>query len=57
MERLMGTAKVDNKLRVETTGVHLAQRIGKALQSAYQGDLEIEFLKGQYKVRVHWRRD
>ena len=56
MERLMGITNTESNLRVETTGVHLAQRIGRALESAYQGDLELDFLKGQYKVRVNWQR-
>jgi len=43
-------------LRVETTGVHLARRIGDALEDSYQGELELDYLKGQNKVRVSWQR-
>jgi hypothetical protein len=56
LERLMSFADTEDGWRVETTGVHLARRIGDALKNAYQGELEIEYLKGQDKVRVNWTR-
>lgn len=56
LERLMAMKPDGDKLRVETTGIHLARRIGDALKDAYQGDLDIEYLKGQDKVRVNWKR-
>lgn len=56
LERLMATRANEDGLRVETTGVHIARRIGDALKDAYQGDLDIEYLDGQYKVRIDWRR-
>lgn len=56
LERLMAIKKSGNALRVETTGVHVARRIGDALEDAYQGKLDIEYLKGQDKVRVNWER-
>jgi NMD protein affecting ribosome stability and mRNA decay len=56
LERLMKTRFTKSGLRVETTGLHLARRIGMALQKAYQGELETEYLKGQYKVRINWMR-
>ena len=43
-------------MRIETTGVHLARRIGDSLKKSFQGDLEIEYLKGQDKVRINWQR-
>ena len=52
----MGMRYEDNKLRVETTGIHLARRIGDALNNAYQGKLDLEYLEGQRKVRVNWER-
>lgn len=57
LERLMGIKRPGKSLRVETTGMHLARRLGDALEGAYQGELEIQYLKGQYKVRVRWERD
>lgn len=56
LERLMATRFTKAGLRVETTGLHLARRIGTALKKAYQGQMEIEYLKGQYKVRINWQR-
>lgn len=56
LERLMAVLPVHGGLRVETTGLRLARRIGDALQDAYQGELEFEYLKGQEKVRVKWER-
>lgn len=56
LERLMGITKEENGLRVETTGIHLARRIGDALKNSYQGELKIDYLKGQEKVRVDWQR-
>lgn len=56
LERLMGMIDTEAGLRVETTGIHLARRIGDALNNAYQGKLELEYLDGQRKVRVNWER-
>ena len=56
LERLMAIKPEGKILRVETTGVHLARRIGDALEDSYQGELELDYLKGQNKVRVSWQR-
>lgn len=56
LERLMALKEMEHGLRVETTGIHLARRIGDALKNAYQGNLELEYLDGQRKVRVNWER-
>ena len=56
LERLMTLKKQDGNLRVETTGIHLARRIGDALHDSYQGELEMDYLKGQEKVRLSWQR-
>lgn len=56
LERLMGMKYEDGSLRIETTGIHLARRIGDALNNAYQGKLDLEYLEGQRKVRVNWER-
>jgi hypothetical protein len=56
LERLMAIKNTDEGLRIETTGLHLARRIGDALEDAYQGKLDIDYLKGQDKVRVNWER-
>jgi hypothetical protein len=56
LERLMAVKESEDGLRVETTGLHLTRRIGDALHDAYQGELDIKYLEGQYKVRVDWKR-
>ncbi len=56
LERLMAIKKFGAGLRVETTGIHMARRLGDALEDAYQGKLEFDYLKGQEKVRVNWER-
>jgi hypothetical protein len=56
LERLMAIKRPGRSLRIETTGMHMARRLGDALEAAYQGNLDIEYLKGQYKVRVRWER-
>jgi hypothetical protein len=56
LERLMALRRNGDSMRVETTGLRLARRVGDALQDAYQGDLKIDYLKGQDKVRVNWER-
>jgi hypothetical protein len=56
LERVMSSKPEGDALRVETTGIHLARRIGDALNNSYQGELDLEYLDGQYKVRVDWQR-
>lgn len=56
LERLMSIKPSGKGLRIETTGIHLARRLGDALEDAYQGKLEFNYLKGQEKVRVSWER-
>ncbi len=57
LERLMAISDEPDGLRVTTTGLHLAQRIGHALEAAYDGELKIRYEGEEYYVDVHWRRD
>ncbi len=57
LERLMSVTPNEEGLRVETTGHHMARRIGDALNNAYQGFLELDYLKNEEKVRINWTRD
>ncbi|MBO0640417.1 ATPase [Pseudomonas stutzeri] len=57
LERLMAISDQPDGLRVTTTGLHLAQRIGHALEAAYDGDLKILYDGEAYYVDVHWLRD
>lgn len=57
LERLMAISDATDGLEVTTTGVHLAQRIGHALEAAYDGELKIHYNDEEYFVDVHWQRD
>ncbi len=56
MERIIKIAKRDGGIKVTTTGIHLAQRIGKALSRAYQGDLTFQYGDSENIVRICWVR-
>jgi hypothetical protein len=57
LERIMSVAERDGKLVIETTGTHLARRIGKAIARALHGELELQQPSGEHFVRVLWHRD
>ncbi len=44
-------------LVVHTTSERLARRIGRAVQKAYGGTLQVRFAPEEKLVRVTWRRD
>ena len=46
----------DGKLEVSTTDIHLPQRIGEKLKSAFHGKLTIRYGKDEYAVHLHWHR-
>ena len=56
LERIMDIRTEDGKLIVRTTDLHLAKRLGDAVHSAYQGDLETKYSRDEYLVRVYWSR-
>jgi NMD protein affecting ribosome stability and mRNA decay len=56
LERLMKIADDTGGALVTTTGVHLARRIGDALESAYKGTLELHYNREEMLLRVAWRR-
>ena len=41
---------------VTTTDPHLARVIGKALESAYKGDLSLDYSPGENRLRATWQR-
>lgn len=43
-------------LVVTTADPGLARNIGDAVESAYEGDLEIQYSEGEHLVRVFWHR-
>jgi len=57
LERVMSINEYDDKIEVMTTYEHLARRIGEAINSAYKGNLELQYSEGKKYIRVRWRRD
>ncbi len=56
LHRLMQVAATPERVVIETTDIHLPQRIGEAVQSAYDGDLDVRYGDNEYSARVVWRR-
>ncbi|HEX4926584.1 MAG TPA: BCAM0308 family protein [Burkholderiales bacterium] len=56
LERVMKIADDTSGVLVTTTGVHLARRLGEALEDAYKGVLEYHYNKEQQLLRVAWNR-
>ena len=57
MERLMGMADDNGRLVITTTDVHLARRLGEAVQRAYKGDATFKYGDHGAMLRVNWTRD
>lgn len=55
LERIMEIREEDDKIVILTTGIHLARRIGDALFSAYEGDLDYTYDEESF-IRVFWKR-
>lgn len=56
LQRVLEFKAEPDALRITTTDLHLAQRLGKALQAAHKGDLQIQHGEDDYIVRVDWMR-
>jgi hypothetical protein len=55
--RIISIDRTSQALTVMTTTEHLAQRLGRAIQSAYDGTIDYKFSHGEKFARVMWRRD
>ncbi len=55
MERIMKIDQQNGSTVVSTTGMHLARRIGDALFSAYEGELDYNY-DAETLLRVFWKR-
>ncbi len=56
LERIMRMTETDGTLRITTTNEKLAQRIGRSLQKAYQGDVQYKWSEDTKYLRVEWSR-
>jgi len=57
LHRIMAIEKEPGEVVITTTDIHLPRRIGEALHSAYDGDLDYRYDEETSFVRVNWRRD
>jgi hypothetical protein len=57
LARIIRWAEEDDATTVTTTTEHLVQRLGKAVQSAYGGDIDFGFSHADKFARATWRRD
>lgn len=57
LERLIEIAKDADEWVVTTTGMHLANRIGHALEAAYDGECSYQYSDSEFYLSVDWRRD
>lgn len=55
--RLYEVREENGQIVIETTDEHLAERIGKEVEKAFKGDLEIKWQEKDRFARVTWRRD
>lgn len=55
--RIMDIGPADGGLTVRTTTEHLAQRLGHALEKAYDGDVRYDFSHENKLAHVWWKRD
>jgi len=57
LQRIMWVEEEDGAAQIATTNGHLALRIGKAIESACKGSLDIKHAHGDQLVRVYWTRE
>ncbi|HQZ98166.1 MAG TPA: BCAM0308 family protein [Pyrinomonadaceae bacterium] len=57
LSRIMDRHDEDGKLVIETTTEHLAQRLGHAVEKAYDGKTVYDFSHENKVARVHWTRN
>lgn len=56
LHRIMAIDDAGDRIVVTTTDVHLPRRIGDALKSAYDGELDIRYGADEYSAQVSWER-
>ncbi|MBN1542988.1 ATPase [candidate division KSB1 bacterium] len=57
LERIMEISDRPSSVEITTTGVHVARRIGEALQRAYKGEFRFNYADGEPHIRIQWYRD
>lgn len=56
LQRIMEVREEGDKLVVTTTDVHVARAIGEGLHHAYKGELDFQYNRDDYLLRVSWCR-
>jgi hypothetical protein len=56
LQRILAVTPAGKALRITTTDVHLARRIGDALRAAYKGELAYRYNEKDDLLRVSWSR-
>ena len=57
LHRIMAIEDGQDGVLIKTTDIHLPRRIGEAVHSAYEGELDYRYNEDTYFIRVSWRRD
>ena len=57
LHRIMSIKDVDGGLEILTTDIHLPRRIGEAIHRAYEGKMELKYVRDEYSIRVVWVRE
>ncbi|WP_371919588.1 BCAM0308 family protein [Pseudomonas sp. BBP2017] len=57
LERIINFTDSAADLIVTTTGIHLANRLGHALEAAFKGDSDYQYADDEYGLSVDWTRD
>lgn len=55
--RIIAIEELPERTVVTTTDIHLPQRLGRALERACHGELDVRYARDAYSVRALWRRD
>jgi len=56
LNRIISIEEDTHGVVINTTDIHLPRRIGEAVKRAFHGEIEDNFEKDGYFVRVTWRR-
>jgi hypothetical protein len=56
LQRIIDITEQGDKTIVTTTDLKIAERLGQALERAYQGSLDVKFAPHEYRVRIAWTR-
>lgn len=57
LERVMTLETVGEEVHITTTNEKLAQRIGRALHRAYDGEIEYKWSEDNKLARINWHRE